>query len=84
MWVSADTPSWQDEHTADIGEILRLSAELVAETPVSTVVPRIPLAVGAAQIPVSWYEVAVWQLVQMFSFPPKTTVLKSFAVPSAP
>jgi hypothetical protein len=57
MCVFATALSWQAEHTAAIGVILRLSAELVVEAPVLMVVPRMPLAVGAAQIPVSWYDV---------------------------
>jgi hypothetical protein len=49
----ATAPSWQDEHTAAIGVILKLSAELVVDAPVLMVVARMPLAVGAAQSPVS-------------------------------
>ena len=51
--------------------------------PVVVVVPRIPFAVGGAQMPVSWYDVPIWQAVQLFSFPGKTTVLKSFSAAEA-
>lgn len=53
MCVLASALSWQDEHTAAIGVILRLSTELVVEAPLLMVFPRMPLAVGAAQTPAS-------------------------------
>lgn len=50
----ANAPSWQDEHTAAIGVIRRLSEASLVDAPVLTVFPRMPLAVGAAQAPVNW------------------------------
>ena len=42
------------------------------------VLPRIPLAAGASQKgAVNWYDVPMWHMAQSFSFPGKTTVLKS-------
>jgi len=87
MWSFASALSWHDEHTAAVGEVLRLSAASVAAGPVVAfaagsvvvVVPRIPFAVGGAQMPASSYDEPKWQTVQSFSFPGKTTWLKSFA-----
>jgi len=81
MCAFANALSWHDEHTAAVGEVLRLSAASLAAGPVVVVVPRIPFAVGGAQVPVSWYDVPTWHTVQLFSFPGKTTVLKSFTPP---
>jgi hypothetical protein len=81
MCVFVNALSWHDEHTAAVGEVLRLSTASLAAGPVVVVVPRIPFAVGGAQRPVSWYDVPIWQAVQFFSLPGKTTVLKSFTPP---
>ncbi|MBI2316692.1 MAG: hypothetical protein HYU75_06675 [Betaproteobacteria bacterium] len=54
MCTLATALSWHDEHTAAVGEILRLSEGSVAEAPVLIVLPRIPLAVGEDQTPVIW------------------------------
>ena len=67
--VFAVALSWQDEHTDAIGVILRLSEASVAEGGVLMVFARMPLAVGADQMPVNWYDVPMWHAAQFCNFP---------------
>ena len=76
--------SWHDEHTAAMGVILKLSNGSLVEAPVLIVLPNIPFAVGDAHTPVNWYDVLLWQAVQLFSLPGKTTLLKSCTLPPNP
>ena len=54
MWSFAMAESWQDEHVAETGEMLRSSAGSVTSAPVSTVDGNVAQASSVLYVPGRW------------------------------